>query len=101
MRCAVPSEMYFLESGSVEECTASEKPGELTTENLLRTPSSVGELAFFFGVRHYFSAKAGKNGAVCLVVDRVKFFSLMKLFPEEHDMISQASRPSFVRSNMR
>lgn len=80
------SEMFIIMQGGVEECSEG---SEVVVDNILRAPSSVGELAFFFGTRHYLSARATMGGASVLTMKKESFDSLLKLFPEEYEVISQ------------
>jgi len=97
------TEMFFIISGSVEEVSEIKKKG-LSSEKVERVLSrgkGTGDLAFFFGTRHFVGARGSKlTGAVCMRLPREEFLALLEHFPDDEERIAQASMVSAdIQSN--
>jgi len=93
----VANEMYLVASGTVDELGEKDKrTGQEIVNRTIKSEHCFGELSFFFGMRHLVSAKAGKqSGAICFKLPRAQFLPLLKLFPEEEEILAEASLSSY------
>eukprot|EP00960_Hanusia_phi_P033538 750499-Hanusia_phi.AAC.12 len=85
--------MFFVVNGSVEEVLESN--GREVVENFRRAHHSVGSISFFFGTRHMHTARASKNGAICMKLDRKAFFEVLKNHPRDEDVVAKNALRSF------
>ena len=89
----VSTEMFFVVSGSVEEVTENDDGDVIGDEH--HTNEAVGPVAFFFGIRQFFTARASKKGAICLRLDRMSFLDVLKSYPKDEEITAQNALKSF------
>ena len=76
--------------------TGDELAGPEAVTGKLRKGTSLGELAFSFGMKHLYSARAGSTtGTTCLSLMRSTFLEVLKLFPEDQELVTANSILSF------
>jgi len=88
----VCKELYFLESGSIEQYNAAVDGKDNMAEdddNMLATAGdTVGELAFVFGVRHFASGRTVPElEAHVFVLSLESYKVLLKTFPQQEDKV--------------
>ena len=89
----VSTEMFFVVSGSVEVVTCSDDGDVIGDEH--HANEAVGSVAFFFGIRQFFTARASKKGAICLRLDRMSFLDVLKSYPKDEEITAQNALKSF------
>eukprot|EP00854_Cymbomonas_tetramitiformis_P002266 gene2266-2985_t len=89
-------ELVFVVSGSVQIVVNTDEEGDLVVETV-NSGESAGDLAFFFGMRHFTSARVSPGmNCVCFVLQRFDFVQLLKLYPSEEELIAHNALHSFT-----
>jgi CRP-like cAMP-binding protein len=86
----VASELYIVQTGAVDSLV--EAANTLTGEKVEATfnpGTAVEQVAFFFQLKYVVSARAFRQGAVCLRVGRDSFLQILKCFPIDEELVSQ------------
>ena len=86
----VASELYIVQTGAVDSLV--EAANTLTGEKIEATftpGTAVEQVAFFFQLKFVVSARASRQGAVCLRVGRDSFLQILKCFPIDEELVSQ------------
>ncbi|KAK9811376.1 hypothetical protein WJX72_002779 [[Myrmecia] bisecta] len=85
----VSRELYIIASGAVELRVEHEVQGE-TVESLRSAGQVVGEMGFFFGMRHITHARVPSSCPVTLFALRKADYSqLVKLYPDQEEQITK------------
>ena len=85
----VSRELYLVAQGSVELTTQQEDGDDLVAATR-HVGEAVGELAFFFGIRHPTNARASSHGMLMVfVLRREDYQQLAKLFPDEDEKVTR------------
>ena len=85
----VANELYIVQTGTVD--TLIEASNTLTGEKIEASfgqGAAVEQVAFFFQLRFVVSARASRQGAVCLRVGRDSFLQILKCFPVDEELVS-------------
>ena len=83
----IAKEMYFVLHGSLEEL-------DLDQDKVVATAhknSALGTLPFFFGLRHFATARAARSGCVCMRLTRDSLFEVLKTHPKDEEAVMQNS----------
>mmetsp|Transcript_26024 Transcript_26024/g.58867 ORF Transcript_26024/g.58867 Transcript_26024/m.58867 type:complete len:2813 (-) Transcript_26024:149-8587(-) len=90
----VAHEMYFVVSGSVDQLM-QDSEGNHVHDQTVPAGGSVGDLSFFFGVRHINSARASRSGAVCLQLVRAQIMPILQAYPDDEEIVAQNALRQF------
>ena len=89
----VADEMYLISMGTV---LLEESEDEGMSAKVLRKGSAVGDVSFAFGTKHIYTARAGAGtGATCWKLSRKSYLSILKRFPDDHEVVTSNSLKSF------
>jgi len=92
----VADEMFIVMSGSVDKIEENPMTGNESVTGVLKKGSAIGELSFAFGMKHLFTARAKEaTGATCMRLSRSAYLEVLKLFPEDQDLVTANSLISF------
>ena len=85
-------EMFFVLNGAVHEVEGDE--GDKVVK-VCRRNEAVGPLAFFFGLRQFFTARASRQGAICMRLSREALFDVLKKYPEDEEVLLRNAFKTF------
>ncbi|KAK3264010.1 hypothetical protein CYMTET_27222 [Cymbomonas tetramitiformis] len=84
----VCQEMYIVVSGELE-CVVEQENGMEKVEERFGPGKPVGELSFFFGLRHFFTVRTnGASRCTTFALNMMSFKELLKLNPRQEDIIA-------------
>jgi len=96
----VPEEMFLVVSGSVDKFNY-DLTGQENPLGAIKHGAAVGDVSFAFGMKHLYGARASAvGGAVCLRLTRTSYLQVLKLYPEDEDVVSQNSLMCFERAKV-
>ena len=93
----VAEDMYLVSFGSVDILEESDDgKGVMKVSKVMKKGSAVGDVSFAFGTTHIYSARAAAGtGATCWKLTRKSYLAILKLFPEDLDLVTSNSLHSF------
>ena len=84
------SSFFIIASGHVNILSMNDATGEEEAHMELTKGSVVGEIPFFFNMRHTESARVSMNGSSRMfVMTKAKYDRLLTLYPEEEEKVTQ------------
>ena len=90
----VCKEIFFVLSGTVHEVEGKDGEHVVTVS---RKNDAVGPLAFFFGLRQFYTAHATRLGAVCMRLSREGLFEVLKKYPHDEETLLRNAFKTFAR----
>jgi len=91
----VAHEMYFVVVGFVDQLV-QDSDGVSIHDKTVGPGGSVGDLSFFFGVRHINSARASsRSGAMCLRLVRTQIMPVLEAYPDDEEIVAQNALRQF------
>jgi len=90
----VCKEIFFVLSGAVHEVEGKDGEHVVTVS---RKNDAVGPLAFFFGLRQFYTAHATRLGAVCMRLSREGLFEVLKKYPNDEETLLRNAFKTFAR----
>jgi len=88
-------EMYFVVNGFVDQLV-QDSEGFSIHDKSVGPGGSVGDLSFFFGVRHINAARASsRSGAICLRLVRSQIMPVLKAYPDDEEIVAQNALKQF------
>uniref|UniRef100_A0A7S0HH37 Cyclic nucleotide-binding domain-containing protein n=1 Tax=Hanusia phi TaxID=3032 RepID=A0A7S0HH37_9CRYP len=91
----VAHEMYFVVVGFVDQIV-QDSDGVSIHDKTVGPGGSVGDLSFFFGVRHINSARASsRSGAMCLRLVRTQIMPVLEAYPDDEEIVAQNALRQF------
>mmetsp|Transcript_23103 Transcript_23103/g.47903 ORF Transcript_23103/g.47903 Transcript_23103/m.47903 type:complete len:2455 (+) Transcript_23103:3757-11121(+) len=82
------NELFMIASGVVELMTTDEGSGEERVDVDVNVGGVIGEVPFFFNMRHTDSARAAETHVRVFVLTREKYLRLLMLYPDEEEKVS-------------
>ena len=88
-------EMYSVISGAVEKIEENAHGADIVT-GIMKKGHALGEASFAFGMKHLYGARAKEGlGSTCLRLIRSAYLEVLKLFPEDQEVVTSNSLVSF------
>ena len=88
-------EMYSVISGAVEKIEENAHGADIVT-GIMKKGHALGEASFAFGMKHLYGARAKEGlGSTCLRLMRSAYLEVLKLFPEDQEVVTSNSLVSF------
>eukprot|EP00736_Rhodelphis_marinus_P003625 Rmarinus@m.19453 len=79
-------ELYLIHSGVVE-ITDTNENREVVVQQTLHVGSEVGDVSFFFNIKHMNGARVGLQPVTLLVLTKDDYLSLSKVYPDQEDAV--------------
>uniref|UniRef100_A0A7S4H8T1 Cyclic nucleotide-binding domain-containing protein n=1 Tax=Guillardia theta TaxID=55529 RepID=A0A7S4H8T1_GUITH len=91
----VAHEMFFVIAGAVDQLV-QDNDGFSVLDKNIGPGESVGDLSFFFGMRHIHAARASSGqGAVCLRLVRSQLMPILEAYPDDEELVAQNALRQF------